>query len=383
MVVVAAVRLIRGGAAGMAAAALREGWAVGSRCPSTNASGRNSGSSGGVVAAVIDSGSLNLTSVSFHLWLSFSPAAPSTRARVYVCVFAPHACVLSCTASVFALCVPRIEWPPQCHHHHRACDDDGHRRQSPPSRISCSCWWIFGPILPASSSISTITDGSSAPSPMFARNDQRLEDAQEQPPGATQRGGDNAAAACVPRFWMPQRLPLGETPTESCADITASSSWLASAMVREPTLLRVMQSGRASSALGSAPAAGGGTRAVESKGSSETSSSAPPRRPSSRAHASGSAADGSVLGHAAEEATWEGEDGALGSAEVAVDQPADQPAGRPAGQAAGQPAGQLASMYVDEEDDELDEEDRIAHDELRARALRRRLQAVHDWNLRM
>ena len=40
-------------------------------------------------------------------------------------------------------------------------------------------------------------------------------------------------------------------------------------------------------------------------------------------------------------------------------------------------------MYVDEEDDELDEEDRIAHDELRARALRRRLQAVHDWNLRM
>lgn len=106
-------------------------------------------------------------------------------------------------------------------------------------------------------------------------------------------------------------------------------------------------------------------------------------RPSSRAHASGSAADGSVLGHAAEEATWEGEDGALGSAEVSVDEPADQPADRPAGQAVGQPAGQLASMYVDEEDDELDEEDRIAHDELRARALRRRLQAVHDWNLRM
>jgi hypothetical protein len=96
VVVVAAMRLIRGGAAGMAAAALREDWAVGSRCPSTNASGRNNGcdSGGGVVvAAVIDSGSLNLTSVSFHLWLSCSPAAPSTRARVCVCVcFRAHAC---------------------------------------------------------------------------------------------------------------------------------------------------------------------------------------------------------------------------------------------------------------------------------------------------
>jgi hypothetical protein len=105
MVVVAAVRLIRGGAAGMAAAALREDWAVGSRCPSTNASGNrssgcDSGSSGGVVVvAVIDSGSLNLTSVSFHLWLSFSPAAPSTHARVCVCV-----CVCVCVFSRPCLC---------------------------------------------------------------------------------------------------------------------------------------------------------------------------------------------------------------------------------------------------------------------------------------
>ena len=106
VVVVAAVRLIRGGAAGMAAAALREGWAVGSRCPSTNASGNsNSGSNGGVVvAAVTDAGSLNLTSVSFHLWLSFSPAAPSTRARVCVCVY----------ACVFARMPVYFHAPPAC-----------------------------------------------------------------------------------------------------------------------------------------------------------------------------------------------------------------------------------------------------------------------------
>ena len=82
----------------------------------------------------------------------------------------------------------------------------------------------------------------------------------------------------------------------------------------------------------------------------------------------GATEDGPPPG-AADEATWEGEEGALGSTEV------DQRA------SSGQDAdGEEEEAHGEDDDDELDEEDRVVHDELRARA-RRRLQA--DWNLRM